>query len=167
MRLPRLPLPCLAAAVLLLAGCAPAPIYKPAPGTVHVQPRTVAQAPEQFGHAGVIWGGRIVHVTNLADHTEIELLAFPLDKSQRPQPKDAPGGRFIAIVPGYLEPLNYPPGHLMTVSGRIEGTRSGRVGDAEYVYPLVEAADYHLWTAEELRSPWSNVHFGVGVGVGL
>ena len=167
MRITRFTIPCLAATILLLAACAPAPIYKPAPDTVHVAPATVSQTPERFSHAGVIWGGRIIQVNNLTDHTEIELLAYPLDKSQRPQSKDAAAGRFIAIVPGYLEPLNYPPGRLMTISGHIKGSRAGKVGDADYVFPLVDVVDYHLWTAEELRSPWSNVHFGVGVGVGL
>ncbi|HEX7340853.1 MAG TPA: Slp family lipoprotein [Rhodanobacteraceae bacterium] len=158
---------CLILAALLLAACAPKPIYKPATDTIHALPRTVAQTPEHYGHAAVIWGGRIVKVTNLADRTEIELLAYPLDSSQRPQIGSAAGGRFIAIVPGYLEPLNYPPGRLMTISGRLAGTRGGKVGHADYVFPLVDADQYHLWTAEELRSPWSNVHFGVGVGVGV
>lgn len=164
MRLTHILLPCLATAVLLLTACAPAPLYKPAPDTVRVPPSAVSQAPERYGHANVIWGGRIVKVTNLADRTEIELLSYPLDSSQRPQTDEAASGRFIAVVPGYLEPLNYPPGRLMTVSGSLKGVRSGKVGAADYVFPLVDTVDHHLWTPEELRSPWSNVHFGVGVG---
>lgn len=158
---------CLVAALLLLAGCAPAPIYKASTDTVQATPYEVARAPERFSQGRVIWGGRIVDVTNHADHTEIELLAYPLDKSQRPQADAAAAGRFIAIVPGYLEPLNYPRGNLMTISGHLRGTRSGKVGEADYAFPLVDTDDYHLWTAEELRSPWSNVHLGVGVGVGV
>lgn len=160
----RLLMLCLATTVLLLAACSPAPIYKPAPGTLQVMPAAVAQAPDQYARASVIWGGRIIKVTNLPDRTEIELLAYPLDGSQRPQFKDPPGGRFIAVVQGYLEPLNYPPGELMTISGRLDGTRVGKVGDADYVFPIVAADQFHLWTAEELRSPWSNVRIGVGVG---
>lgn len=167
MRTTRPLLPGLAALALLLTACAPAPIYKTAPDTVRVLPKVVAHTPERYQQAAVIWGGRIVHVTNLADHTEIELLAYPLDTSQRPQTKDPAGGRFIAVIPGYLEPLDYPPGRLMTLSGHIKGARAGKVGKADYVFPLVAVSDEHLWTAEELRSAWSNVHFGVGVGVGL
>ncbi len=167
MRIKQLTALVLLAAALLLAACSPAPIYKPTPDTVRALPLDVAQTPERFTHAPVIWGGRIVKVTNLADRTEVELLAYPLDRSQRPQPDNPAAGRFIAVVPGYLEPLNYPPGRPMTISGRIKGTRASKVGDADYVFPLVSVDDYHLWTAEELRSPWSNVHFGVGVGVGL
>lgn len=157
-----------AASLLALSGCAPEPIYKASGDSVQATPNAVAHMPERFGHGHVVWGGRIVKITNLADHTEVEMLGYPLDKSQRPQPdKDAADGRFIAIVPGYLEPLNYPRGSLMTVSGHLKGTRSDRVGEARYTFPLVTADDHHLWTAEELRSPWSNVHVGVGVGVGI
>lgn len=164
MRLTHIIAPCLTATALLLAACAPAPLYKPAPDVVHVPPTVVAQTPERYSRASVIWGGRIVKVTNMADHTEVELLSYPLDSSQRPQTDEPASGRFIAVVPGYLEPLNYPPGRLMTISGHLKGARSGKVGAADYVFPLVETVDHHLWTAEELRSPWSNVHFGVGVG---
>lgn len=157
----------LVTAGLFLAGCSPAPIYKSTPDLVQATPTEVARTPERFSHGRVIWGGRIVGITNRNDHTEIELLSYPLDKSQRPQAREAAGGRFIALVPGYLEPLNYPPGSLMTLSGQLQGTRSGKVGEAAYAFPLVAVDDYHLWTAEELRSPWSNVHVGVGVGVGI
>ena len=164
MRTRHLLIPLLAAAVLSLAACTPAPLYKPAANVVHVPPSAVAQAPERFRHANVIWGGRIIKVTNLDDRTKIELLAYPLDRGQRPQTDEGAHGRFIAVVPGYLEPLTYPPGRLMTVIGSIKGVHSGTVGKADYAFPLVKADDYHLWTAEELRSPWSNIHFGIGIG---
>lgn len=154
----------LAAAILSLAACAPAPLYKPAPHMTHALPMNVAQAPERYRHAHVIWGGRIISVTNLSDNTKIELLAYRLDSAQRPQPDDGARGRFIVLIPGYLEPLEYPPGRLMTVSGNITGVYSGEVGKADYTYPLVDADQYHLWTKEELQSPWSNIHFGVGIG---
>lgn len=155
------------AALLLLAACAPAPIYKPVAGQADVPPRQVALTPERYTHAGVIWGGRIVDVKNLADHSEIELLAYPLDGSQRPKANDTGNGRFIALMPGYIERLDYPPGAMMTLTGHLAGTRAGKVGEADYVFPLVSVDQGHVWTAEELRNGRSNVHFGVGVGVGI
>lgn len=158
----------IATAVLSLVACAPKPLYKTAPNLTQATPAAVSSTPESYAQVSVIWGGRIVALTNFADHTEVQLLAYPLDSSQRPQVKEGRAeGRFIAIVPGYLEPLNYPPGDLMTFSGHLKGVRSSKVGQADYVFPLVAADQYHLWTAEELRSPWSNVHLGVGVGVGV
>jgi len=155
------------AALLVLAACAPAPIYKPAPDAVTVAPYQVAQSPEQFASKQVIWGGRIVGVTNLADHSEVEILAYPLDKSQRPQANDSGNGRFVAVMPGYVESLDYPAGALMTVNGQLNGSRAGKVGQADYVFPLVQVNQSHVWTADEMNKGKNNMHFGVGVGVGI
>lgn len=153
--------------LLTVAACAPAPIYKTTPQAVAATPQQVAQTPERFAGGDVIWGGRIVQVVNLADHSEIELLAYPLDSSQRPKANDSGNGRFIALLPGYAEPLDYPAGAMMTVSGKLNGSRAGKVGEADYVFPLVSAAQSHVWTAEEMRRGRSNIRFGVGLGVGI
>jgi len=158
---------CLPLALLLLSACAPAPIYKAAPGTVTVVPAQVAQAPAQYANSTVIWGGSVVSVRNFPDHTEMEVLAYPLDSSQRPQPNAQGLGRFIAIFPGYLESFNYPNGSLVTLTGQLSGSRASSVDQAAYVYPLVNVANSHLWTADELRQGHPNVSFGVGVGVGI
>lgn len=155
------------AALLMLAACAPAPIYKPASDAVTAPPFQVAQSPEQFANRQVIWGGRIVSVNNLADHSEVEILAYPLDSSQRPRANDSGNGRFIAVMPGYVEALDYPAGGLITVSGSLNGSRAGKVGQADYVFPLVQVNQSHVWTADEMNKGKNNVHFGVGVGVGI
>ncbi len=160
----RLALPAL---LLGLVACAPAPIYKAAPGTLAATPAQVAQTPEQYAGGQVIWGGRVVAVNNLADHSEIEILAYPLDSSQRPKFGAAGSGRFIALVPGYAEPMNYPDGAPITIDGQLAGSRAGKVGEAAYVFPLVKIAQSHVWTADEMRSGHPNVSFGVGLGVGI
>ncbi|MFK2929221.1 Slp family lipoprotein [Dyella agri] len=157
----------LPALLLGLAACAPAPIYKVAPGTIAAMPMQVAQSPEQYARGQVIWGGRVVGVSNLPDHSEIEILAYPLDASQRPKFGTDGSGRFIAILPGYAEPMNYPNGAPITVDGQLAGSRAGKVGEADYVFPLVKVAQSHVWTADEMRSGHPNVSFGVGVGVGI
>lgn len=160
--------PLLASITLLaLAACAPAPIYKAAPDAVAAVPFEVARAPERFANGSVIWGGRIVGVNNLADRSEIEVLAYPLDSSQRPRVGDTGNGRFIAVMNGFVEPMAYPNGGLITVAGKLNGSRAGRVGEADYVFPLVTVSQAHAWTAEEMQAGRNNVHFGVGVGVGI
>jgi outer membrane lipoprotein len=153
--------------LLTLAACAPAPIYKAVPQAVVATPQQVAQSPERYAGGDVIWGGRIVQVMNFTDHSEVELLSYPLDSSQRPKANDSGSGRFIAVLPGYAEPLDYPAGALMTVSGKLNGSRAGKVGQADYVFPLVTAAQSHVWTAEEMNKGRNNVRFGLGVGVGI
>lgn len=152
---------------LLLAACAPAPIYQTPPGTVAATPMQVAQTPERYARVNVIWGGTVVSVKNLTNDTEIEVLAFPLDSSQRPRLKGNAAGRFIAVLPGYVESLNYPQGSPITVSGTLNGSRAGTVGQAPYVFPLVKVTQSHRWTADEMQRGHPNIHFGVGMGVGI
>jgi outer membrane lipoprotein len=154
-------------AALALAACAPAPIYKVTPGTLNVIPMQVAHSPEQYTKGEVIWGGSVIQVRNFPDHSEIEILSYSLDSSQRPQLKGQALGRFIAVFPGYVEPINYPGGSLITVSGQLNGSRSDAVDQAAYVYPLVNVEQSHLWTAAEMRAGHPDIHFGVGVGVGI
>ena len=153
------------ASLMALAACAPAPIYKPSSNTIAIAPNTVAQAPDRFANADVIWGGRIVAVHNLPDRSEVEIVGYPLDGSQRPKADGAGWGRFIAVMPGYVESFDYPSGALMTLAGRITGSRNGQVGEAGYVFPLVGVAQSHVWTADEMNAGKSNVSFGIGVGV--
>ncbi len=153
--------------LLCLTACAPAPIYKTTAQATVATPAQVAQSPERYAGGEVIWGGRIVQVNNLSDHSEIELLAYPLDGSQRPKASDSGNGRFIVVLPGYAEPLDYPAGALMTVSGKLNGSRAGKVGEAGYVFPLVAATQSHVWSADEMNKGRNNIHFGLGVGVGI
>lgn len=162
MRFPALPA---CAAAILLSACATQPLYQTSAATVQATPRQVAETPEQY-RGEVVWGGSIVEVRNLADHSEIEIFSWPLDAAQRPRNNDAGGGRFIALMPGYAERMDYPVGAMITVNGELAGVRSGRVGEAPYVFPLVRVASSHLWRDEEPgRRP--NVHVGIGVGVGI
>ncbi|MBS0381613.1 MAG: Slp family lipoprotein [Proteobacteria bacterium] len=149
-----------------IAACAPAPIYKTGPGTVEATPEQVATAPANFQNLQVVWGGSVIAVHNLADRSEIEILAYPLDSSQRPRLNQPTTGRFIAIVQGFVEPMDYPPGSLVTLRGALAGSRSGEVGQAGYNFALVHSESMHRWTPEEMRQGHSNVSFGVGVGVG-
>ena len=55
----------------------------------------------------------------------------------------------------------------MTVAGTLDGSRAGKVGEADYVFPLVRVSQSHVWTAAEMGKGRNNVHFGVGLGVGI
>ncbi|GAB2808829.1 Slp family lipoprotein [Dyella kyungheensis] len=155
----------IALGMLALAACAPAPIYKPSPATVATAPNIVAQSPDRYANADVIWGGTVVQVSNFPDRSEVEIVGYPLDSSQRPKLDNNGGwGRFVAVMPGFVEPFNYPTGALITLSGRITGTRPGNVGQATYVFPTVSVAQSHVWTPAEMEAGKSNVSFGIGVG---
>lgn len=148
----------------VLAACAPAPIYKTGPGSVDATPGQVAISPENFHGLQVVWGGSVVAVRNFSDHSEIEILAYPLDASQRPRMRQPAIGRFLAIVPGFVEPLDYPQGALVTLRGTLDGSRRGTVGQADYTFALVHSEATHRWTPEEMRQGHPNISFGIGVG---
>lgn len=147
-----------------VAACAPAPLYRPGPASVTATPEQVASSPSNFHDLQVVWGGRVVWVHNFAHHSELEILAYPLDGSQRPRLGKPALGRFIVLVPGFVEPLNYPDGSLVTVQGTLGGARPGNVGAAAHTFALVHEEAMHRWTAEEMRAGHPNVSIGVGVG---
>lgn len=151
---------------LLLAGCATQALHPPAWASTSTTPHQVAVTPERFSGARVIWGGKIIHLQNKADHTEVEILAFPLDQAQRPVPDNVGLGRFIAVLPGYVESVSYPRGGWVTLRGSIKGVRSARVGQAAYVFPLVDVLAAHLWSNDAMRQR-SNVRFNIGIGIGI
>lgn len=154
-----------AALAASIAACAPAPIYKTGGGSgVTATPEQVAGSPANFQGLTVVWGGRVVSVTNLANHSELEVLAYPLDSSQRPRVKQPALGRFIVSVAGFVEPMDYPEGSLVTLRGTLDGARAGRVGQADYTFAMVRSDAMHRWTAEEMQQGHPNVSIGVGVG---
>jgi len=111
----------------------------------------------------VLWGGVIIGAENLSDHTDLNVLFFPLDKSQRPDMDKPPHNRFIARYKGYLESMVYAPGREVTILGSVQGIEDGKIGDAPYRFPVLKADKIHLWPMGQD----SKVRFGVGIGIGV
>jgi outer membrane lipoprotein len=145
-----------------LAGCAAAPAITPPPGLSPVLPFEVAAEPERHTGAEVIWGGMILALENRAEGTEVTILSYPLDRAQRPVPQANSLGRFIILLPGYVERHDYPDGLFVSLSGRVAGTRDGEVGAQRYVFPLVQAQHVRRWPSgyQFDRVQW---HIGIGV----
>ena len=147
-------------AALWLAACAtgvPAPIREAPPD--QPQPDEVRAEVSRFEGSTVRWGGVIASVSNRAEDTLIEMVSRPLGSSGRPRETDFTDGRFLARVPGFLDPAVYAPGREMTVSGTVAGLESRPVGEYPYPYVRVDVALHHLWTVREpvrdpYRSPW-------------
>lgn len=153
--------------MLGLAACAPAPIYKTTSQSTPALPGTVMAAPHLYQGKDVVWAGRILGVDNFRDHSEIQIQAYPSDSSQRPILKRQPNTRFVAVLPGFVEPLDYPAGTPITVAGRFVGTRSYPAGEVRLILPLVSVAQAHRWTAQEMDAGHTHFQFGIGAGVGF
>lgn len=150
--------------VLLLSGCAAGPKFdsKDVDKTL-TPPRAAAEIDSRHG-ARVIWGGVILATHNLKDATQLEVLAYPLDSSFRPDDEAAPLGRFLIVKPGYVEPADYAVGRLISVSGSVQATQTGQIGEVAYTYPVVQPDGLHLWRRGS-TGPDTGVHFGFGVNI--
>lgn len=156
------------AAVVLLSGCASNPFGDGMPPDVDrtaTPARAVAEPAELHGRA-VMWGGSVVAVHNLMNNTEIAVLSYPLDDDGYPDTAKETSGRFILRYNGFLDPLNYQPGRLVTVLGEINGIRKGMVGEASYRYPIIDAEKVRLWKKPPGLT-YPRFLFGIGTGVGF
>ena len=147
-----------------LAACATVkPAFDTLPATSAPPAFEVAKNTGAFLDQPVVWGGMIIEVRNFERHSEFEILAFPLDDKQRPLLEQRDHGRFIAIVPGYVEAGDWPMGRYLSLVGRITGDRRGAIREAEYVYPEVDVDKMHLWP-RDFRKPGPRISVGIGVG---
>jgi|GEM_PF-1091851 len=139
----------LAAAALLLAGCATVPEdLQPVP-EVQAGVAEVRADPEAFVGETVVWGGNIARVENLAEGTRLEIVARPLGRDQRPLDVDRSAGRFHAFFPGFLDPQVHAPMREVTVRGRVDGVNEGTIGEFGYTFPRVLVDSLHLWPVPE------------------
>ena len=154
---------CSAAFLLALAGCASAPLATEGVDTA-ATPTTVKNDPEATTGSTVLWGGVIADARNLPERTRLEIVAYPLSqRTQSPDTDAASSGRFRVYVDGYLETAVYGPGRRFTVRGSVQGTETGWIDEAEYVFPVVEAEAFELWPTRTRRERGSGVNFGFGI----
>lgn len=146
-----------------LAGCASGPRYDTSQVDPGLTPAKVTAAPEAHTGARVVWGGIIVTTRNMPDYTEMEVLSYPLDSTQRPRVSGDEQGRFLVRTPRYLEAIDYAPGRRITLSGSVGKTVEGKVGEAPYTFPVVQADDLYLWSRDGRAPDSPQIHFGIGV----
>ncbi len=107
--------------------------------------RELSRDPASYQGKIVLLGGEIIGAKNLREGTLIEILHRPTNREGRPKEGDLSEGRFLALYDGYLDPAVYAQGREVTVAGVIKGKRVLPMDEIEYVYPLVEIKEIHLW----------------------
>jgi len=128
--------------LLTLGACATVP--EPLEGD-YSQSFYPAQATENSVGARVRWGGSVVETTPEAKRTCVEILAHPLGSTSRPTRSDEDLGRFLACRDSFIDPEIFAHNREVTVVGRLNGFRSGRVGEFAYEYPVIDAEAVYLW----------------------
>ena len=153
-------------ALLLPGACTtPGPTFDTAGVDRRLTPRDVAARPGPAEGQTVQWGGLILGATNLRERTRLEVMAYPLDHNARPLTDRAPQGRFFLEQDGFLEPATYAEGREITAIGTVAGTRTAQVGEAEQVYPRIEARQLYLWPAYRGNEGVGG-YIGIGIGGG-
>ena len=147
---------------IILVACASSPSFDTAGIDTSLTPKQAVDRSQALQGEPVLWGGVVLVSTNLKDSTQLEILAYPLDSNQRPNREQNPLGRFLAVHEGYLETADYAQGRLITVRGTLANKRIGRVGEAEYTYPVVSIDQLHLWSKQSDSSE-PQIQFGIGV----
>ncbi len=148
-----------------LAGCAAHPRPEAAHIDRHMGLHAVLAHPRRTRGARVRWGGVVVQDNVGPQHSTLTILAYPLSADGRPRLRAMPEGRFQAVAPGYLDPMLFARGRLVTIVGTVIGTRPGLIGQARYVYPWVQLLASHVWHV--YRPPRGHWNFGFGIGIGL
>ncbi len=129
----------------LLTGCATvAPAPQSEPPRVTAQVSEVIEQPELYLNEDIVWGGTVLSVDNRSDETWIEVIQRPLNRNGVPDLSKRSNGRFLAVVPGFLDPLDYVNGRSITVNGIVDGKETRKISEADYTYPVIAVADHQL-----------------------
>ena len=111
----------------------------------------IQQSPNDHVGKKVVWGGMIIETRNLEDVTEIEVVEKDLDSFGTPSTSDQSQGRFVFRKQGYLEPEIFTKGRMITGGGTVVGTQSGKIGEVEYEFPIIEVEEIKLWDDPDYR----------------
>lgn len=134
--------------LLLLSACSQVPeLIRKAP-VDNPMPAEVQQEEQRFIGSHIRWGGSIVQVENKQSESWIEVVGRRLGTNGKPVTGDTSLGRFIAVIPGFIEPTIYQKDRLLTVYGKVEKTITRTVGDYDYLYPVIMTVEHYLWEKE-------------------
>ncbi|GAA0858189.1 Slp family lipoprotein [Aliiglaciecola litoralis] len=130
----------------LLAGCAAVPeSIKVDEQAQLISYQEAFVSPQANADKTVRWGGVIARVKNLPEATMIEMVHYNLRSYGRPIVSNQSVGRFRVYVDGFLDPMVFERGRVVTFAGSFVGVEEGTIGEHNYVFPTMKSAGYHLW----------------------
>src|SRR3972149_9535382 len=156
--------PMLIAFLLSVVSCAPV-ISKQIRD--HVKPdltfREVLNDPERYKDQMVILSGVIIETKNTKEGTLLTVLQRPAGFRGKPKNVDESEGRFLALDSRYLDPTIFEKDRAVTIAGEVQEKRTLRLGETDYVYPLIDIKEVYLWPVEKrYYSPYPSWHIGFG-----
>jgi len=151
---------------VLLFGCASPPVLDNRAVNSQVTPEGVSFNTTPYQGRIVQWGGKIVALQNLPEFSEVQILAYPLNKRGVPRAGARPQGRFILRHPGFLDPLDYAAGRWLTTIGTITELTEAHIGRTTHKLPVLQDQQLKLWRYAPDR-PRFTPQFSIGIGVGF
>lgn len=137
--------------LLLLSGCAHVMSQE---ARQKADPSLTFEKLRQFPDAAVgkyaILGGEIASVTNGKGENTLEVVQFPLGRDEYPDTDRRSYGRFLAVTKEFLDPVVYKQGKMVTIFGQVQGKRSQKIGETDYVYPVISILELYLWPPEPM-----------------
>jgi outer membrane lipoprotein len=155
-------------ALLFATACAP-PISRQSLGLVdqEIAFEELTRDPDRYVGRYLLLGGSIVSVRIDSDNgSELEVVQLPTNDRGRITAVTRSAGRFIARADAFHDPAIYHPGRLVTLVGQVVGSQTGRIGEVDYLYPVLTVEEIRLWSPGE-HPDTSRVRFGIGIGVGI
>ena len=152
---------------LLLSACATTIPPEELTGVDHnISFQNLGDDPEAFVSKTVVLGGDIISAENRPEKTVLVVLQHDLDGDLKPLGDDQSKGRFMVIVPEFLDPVIYAKGRRITAVGTVTGKEIRPLNSIPYVYPVIEETYLHLWAIEKIQDSEPRVYFGIGIGIG-
>jgi len=125
------------------------------------------QDPDRHVGRYLLLGGAITDVrVSASGGSELEVMQLPTNNRGRITATDRSAGRFVAQDDTYRDPAIYRPGRLITLVGKVTGSKTDRLGEVDYLYPVLTVHELRLWAPDEHPGA-SPVHFGIGIGIGV
>ena len=120
------------------------------------------KTPDAYKGEVIMLGGKILETNVSSTLSKLTVLQLSLGNNGQPVNLDQSRGRFIVQSKQFLDPAIYQKGILLTLVGKLKGSKIRAIGSFDYVYPLVEPIEIKLWPMEIFTQP--RFHFGFGVG---
>jgi len=105
----------------------------------------VRAEPDLYQGKTLLLGGVITGLELLPSGSTLEVLPWRLDRWGEPVDIDMQGVRFLVSVDRMLDPVIYPPGRLITLTGTVSGVATRDLGTVEYRYPVLQLKEIYPW----------------------
>lgn len=157
----------IACMALLIAACSSAPANIQHSPYGDVQLKQVAPAVDSHIGETVRWGGKIIEVKNFQDHSQIQLVQFPLNRIGRPIASEQSQGRFYVTSSDFLDPEIFKVDTMLTVYGKVSDKAMLQVDQKSLTLPVVTVEESHRWPATSASGrPYNPKHDWPFVGFG-